>query len=150
MRVVLLLLAWAASASAFSLAPSALSATRSLPATAVAGRPARLGLRQGSSAARMMAPPLKTEFPSGKEMPFTLEMRNAAMALHTFSQAPKSGKVKDTSANTQVPTPASAPDLVGTSRKDATMAASHAAPPRGSSAHRHLSDLISLYEMPVT
>ena len=107
MRVVVLLLAWAASASAFSFAPSALSATRPLPAMAVAGRPARLALRQGSSAARMMAgkAQAKTEFPSGKEMPFTLEMRNAAMALHTFSQAPKSGKVKDTSANTQVPTP---------------------------------------------
>jgi hypothetical protein len=102
MRVVLLL-AWAASASAFAFTPSALS-TRSLPAMAVAGRPARLALRQGSSAARMMGPgAAQTEFPSGKEMPFTLEMRNAAMALHTFSQAPKSGKVKDTSANTQVP-----------------------------------------------
>jgi hypothetical protein len=38
----------------------------------------------------------------GKTLPFTAEMRNAAMALHTFSQAPKEGKVKDQSANTQV------------------------------------------------
>ncbi|KAJ1484408.1 hypothetical protein T484DRAFT_1894367 [Baffinella frigidus] len=100
---VFLLLAWAASASAFAFTPSALSPTRSLPAMASAGRPARLALRQGSSAAKMMGPGApQTEFASGKEMPFTLEMRNAAMALHTFSQAPKQGKVKDQSANTQV------------------------------------------------
>jgi len=33
---------------------------------------------------------------------FTQEMRNKAMSLHTFSQAPKEGKVKDQNANTVV------------------------------------------------
>jgi hypothetical protein len=35
-------------------------------------------------------------------VPFTQEMREKAMSLHTFSQAPKEGKVKDQSSNTQV------------------------------------------------
>ena len=35
-------------------------------------------------------------------LPFTQEMRQKAMSLHTFSQAPKEGPLKDNSANTQV------------------------------------------------
>ena len=38
----------------------------------------------------------------GKEKPFTLQMRDAAMALHTFSQAPREGKVRDETADTVV------------------------------------------------
>ena len=37
-----------------------------------------------------------------KVVVFTQEMRQAAMSLHTFSQAPKEGKVKDVSSETQV------------------------------------------------
>ena len=38
----------------------------------------------------------------GKEKPFTLQMRDAAMALHTYSQAPREGKVRDQTADTVV------------------------------------------------
>ncbi len=37
-----------------------------------------------------------------KPMLFTQEMRAKAMSLHTFSQAPKQGEKRDTSANTVV------------------------------------------------
>jgi heme oxygenase len=70
-----------------------------VPSSATA-RPERLSLCKVS----MMGPGGSTEQvgAKGKTLPFTTEMRNAAMALHTFSQAPKEGKVKDQSANTQV------------------------------------------------
>ena len=48
----------------------------------------------------------------GKEKPFTLQMRDEAMALHTFSQAPREGKVRDETADTVVspiPGPGCAP-----------------------------------------
>jgi hypothetical protein len=51
--------------------------------------------RRGLQACRMTA----TE---PQVVPFTQEMRQKAMSLHTFSQAPKEGQTKDTSSNTQV------------------------------------------------
>jgi len=38
----------------------------------------------------------------GTKLSFTQEMRNKAMSLHTFSQAPKEGKLKDQNVNTVV------------------------------------------------
>eukprot|EP00286_Rhodomonas_abbreviata_P016984 CAMPEP_0181323942 /NCGR_PEP_ID=MMETSP1101-20121128/20073_1 /TAXON_ID=46948 /ORGANISM="Rhodomonas abbreviata, Strain Caron Lab Isolate" /LENGTH=257 /DNA_ID=CAMNT_0023432041 /DNA_START=158 /DNA_END=931 /DNA_ORIENTATION=+ len=42
------------------------------------------------------------EADAGIKLSFTQEMRNKAMSLHTFSQAPKEGKVKDQNVNTVV------------------------------------------------
>merc|ERR1712216_966435 len=65
----------------------------------------RCASRAVCSASRlsMMGPGSKgaTEAAAGS-MTFTQEMRAKAMSLHTFSQAPKEGKVADKSANTVV------------------------------------------------
>ncbi|KAJ1481406.1 hypothetical protein T484DRAFT_1954368 [Baffinella frigidus] len=81
------------------------------------GRAAALSLRQPAGALRMAGGPpagivKMLDFQSkvmgvvyslqGKEKPFTLQMRDAAMALHTFSQAPREGKVRDMTADTVV------------------------------------------------
>jgi len=62
-------------------------------------------LRSGARSARSAMPlRMKAAEPAvaGSKLTFTQEMRNKAMSLHTFSQAPKEGKARDTSANTVV------------------------------------------------
>lgn len=99
-----------ASAAAFAPGPMGV-----LPSSS--GRAAALSLRQPAGALRMAGGPpagivKMLDFQSkvmgvvyslqGKEKPFTLQMRDAAMALHTFSQAPREGKVRDMTADTVV------------------------------------------------
>jgi hypothetical protein len=61
--------------------------------------PLALGLRMDATATDAAAASAAKKEP----MLFTQEMRNKAMSLHTFSQAPKSGgQQRDTSANTVV------------------------------------------------
>eukprot|EP00293_Proteomonas_sulcata_P009674 CAMPEP_0184298480 /NCGR_PEP_ID=MMETSP1049-20130417/9282_1 /TAXON_ID=77928 /ORGANISM="Proteomonas sulcata, Strain CCMP704" /LENGTH=284 /DNA_ID=CAMNT_0026608625 /DNA_START=1 /DNA_END=855 /DNA_ORIENTATION=+ len=59
--------------------------------------PSRISARTSALPALRM-----TAAESKETLLFTQEMRNKAMSLHTFSQAPKEGTKKDTSTNTQV------------------------------------------------
>merc|ERR1712216_804354 len=62
--------------------------------------------RHGAAIASSLRTPLRMSAPeqvgANVKLTFTQEMRAKAMSLHTFSQAPKEGKARDTSANTVV------------------------------------------------
>jgi len=84
-----------ASAGAFGIAPLGLRHVTAGRHAAAVSTASLSGLRMAGDAPAAAAV-------AGGPMPFTVEMRNKAMSLHTFSQAPKQGKQRDTSANTVV------------------------------------------------
>jgi len=84
-----------------SLIPALLCSLCSITATTAFMQPSlRTSLLLRNAAPMMCAK--STPSAEVASVPFTQEMRQKAMSLHTFSQAPREGKQKDASANTVV------------------------------------------------